>query len=107
MCVCQGEHWHILCLSSQHSWEPGRAGAIVHISEKGTGEVRSCIERRSVAKQGPGRGLLTLSQGVIPSRPRSILISTGESMKLWRQGSDVNFYPLDCAWISQYSQVTP
>lgn len=44
MCVCQGEHWYILCLSSQHSWEADRAGAIVHISEKGTGEVRSRVE---------------------------------------------------------------
>lgn len=105
MRVCGGEHWHILPLSSQHSWEAGRAGAIVHISEEGAGEVRPCTEGQWPSR-GQVPGLLTLSQGVIPSRPRSILISTGELMKLWRQGSDVNFYPLDCAWISQYSQVT-
>lgn len=68
-------------------------GAVVHISEKGPGEVRSPTEGHWPSR-GQVPGLLTLSQGVIPSRARSILLSTGELVKIWRQGSDVNFYPL-------------
>ena len=67
----------------------GRAGVIIHILEKGTGEMKSLTEgQRQNRDQDPG--VLTLSQGVIPSRLRirSIL-----EFPLWLNGSELDYYP--------------
>ena len=72
MCVCQGEHWYILCLSSQHSWEAGRAGAIVHISEKGTGEVRSTSYHPGWEVEFTGGGISKLPSARRDSQPACV-----------------------------------
>ena len=56
---------------------------IIHILAKGTGEMKSVTEGQRQSREQIA-GVLTLSQGEIPSslRIRSILISTGDLMKL-------------------------
>lgn len=100
-------HCHVFRLSSQQTWEAGRAGVIIHILAKGTGETKSVTEGQRQSRDKVA-GVLTLSQGEIPSslRIRSILISTGDLMQLRRQGSGINRYPLNYALIRQYSQMT-